>query len=98
MEDWYRIRVSDVSEHGGSSLMHQFGSLYNVLSLVYSEHDWKPWKFGRMPKHYVKEHSKIMIDSIAKELGNECKFCSRFYETKEIALVPKTTANFTLIS
>ena len=61
----------DFKDLGGSALLklHDF-SLYQVLSFVYSEHEWLPWQFDKCPHHFWSDSNKKMqfIETISKEL------------------------------
>jgi hypothetical protein len=38
-DDWYKVKVHDITEHGGSALFHYYErSMYKVLSTVYPEY------------------------------------------------------------
>ena len=50
MSDWYKVKVSNIIEHGGSILLDRYqDSLCNALMKVYPSHSWHPWRFGKMP-------------------------------------------------
>ena len=55
-------------ELGGSSLLgiHN-SSLYKVLSSVYPEYEWLPWKFSKSPK-FSKDSAKF-VEMAGDELG-----------------------------
>jgi hypothetical protein len=51
-------------EIGGSGLLKKYnGSLPKLLSKVYPDYNWLPWKFGKCPHNYwdnIKNHKKFM--------------------------------------
>ncbi len=56
MEDWYRIKVSDILSRGGSRLLNIHGnSLVNLLRYVYPSYVWQEWKFERVPDGFWKD-------------------------------------------
>jgi hypothetical protein len=53
MEDWYRLHASHFAELGGSGLLAQFsGSPVKVLTEMFPDVHWQPWKFSNVPKTY----------------------------------------------
>lgn len=49
MEDWYNVTMEIISIHGGRGLLSVYdGSLITMLSQVFPEYNWLPWKFKRM--------------------------------------------------
>eukprot|EP01114_Cavostelium_apophysatum_P017812 TRINITY_DN5375_c0_g1_i1.p1 TRINITY_DN5375_c0_g1~~TRINITY_DN5375_c0_g1_i1.p1 ORF type:complete len:517 (-),score=158.27 TRINITY_DN5375_c0_g1_i1:2205-3755(-) len=72
-EDWYRVQKKDIVEFGGSSLV---GSYYGdspskAIMAVFPEVAWQPWKFSKMPNHFLDEdtHAKELIEHAASKLG-----------------------------
>ena len=55
MEDWYNLKLEQISQNGGVSLMHLHyeKSVLKALRGVFPHHNWLPWKFNRTPKDYV---------------------------------------------
>jgi len=72
-EDWYNIKVADVYQRGGSSLLNNYfgGSIVKALATVYPEAHWEVWRFEQVPKGYWDElkNQRIFFDSIAKKLN-----------------------------
>jgi hypothetical protein len=79
MSDWYKIKVmlplninlnyKDLSEIGGNSLLANYqGSMYLLLSEVYPDYDWLPWKFVVPPRNFDR---KKFMKWAAKELKIE---------------------------
>ena len=62
----------DFFKLGGEGLLKQCGSSpYKLLSTVYPDYDWLPWKFDRCVSYYwddIKNQRKFM-DWAGKELG-----------------------------
>jgi hypothetical protein len=49
MEKWYYLTRRDYNKNGAATLLTMYGdSPYSLLSSVFSEHEWQPWKF---PNH-----------------------------------------------
>jgi hypothetical protein len=60
-----------LSDIGGNKLLNSKKSLSQLLSEVYPDYDWLPWKFGRCPQEYwddMKNQRKFM-DWAATELN-----------------------------
>jgi hypothetical protein len=47
------------------------GSCWQLLSEVYPEYDWLPWKFSRAPRNIWREHKyrRMFLDWAGKQLG-----------------------------
>ena len=73
MSDWYKVTVKDLSSVGGSSLVsHKYNnSLISLLSTLYPEYEWLPWKFKLCPKNFWNnEKNKLWFMNWAgKQLG-----------------------------
>ncbi len=71
MEDWYRVRATDVIGLGKHPLEMYDGSLYKALATVYPEEEWLPWKFDTVPlgfwKH--KDNHRKYFDWVSKQLN-----------------------------
>jgi hypothetical protein len=82
-EDWHKIKVSDIKQYGGSSIMQQYGnSLIKMLETVYPEQTWQSWNFDSGNNLFysllivvsrgfwidVANHRKL-FDSIGTQLG-----------------------------
>lgn len=53
IERWYGMTQDDVYALNGSGLMAHFDcSVQRLISAVYPEHDWKPWRFVQVPKDF----------------------------------------------
>jgi hypothetical protein len=55
----------------GSLLEKYHGSLYMMLSSIYPEYDWLPWKFEKTPQNYWgdTENQRKYLDWAATQLG-----------------------------
>ncbi len=81
LDDWYRITKNNYkkySTNNSSSTQQQLSqlvtslshtSLSRALQTVYPEHNWKPWKFGQVPKgHWFDfHHHRSFFDGVAVE-------------------------------
>ncbi len=48
LEDWYYVRISQVCQLGGRTIMERYkGSLMKALRAVYPHYDWKTYRFSR---------------------------------------------------
>jgi hypothetical protein len=68
-EDWYKVTnkvkkqitrylsEQDLIELGGSHILVKLyeGSCYRLLSTVYPEHEWLPWRFETTPRNFWNE-------------------------------------------
>jgi hypothetical protein len=85
MSDWYKISVQvkaisylfprivkEMAKHGCTSLLIKYNhSPYKVLTSVYNQYDWLPWKFGRCPRSYFEDVNNVrkFLDWAGKELN-----------------------------
>jgi hypothetical protein len=85
MADWYKVskRVTfsplddthhkDLYKSGAASILNNkhHSSPSSLLSTVYPDYDWLPWKFYTCPRHYwedIKNQRKFM-DWVGKQLS-----------------------------
>ena len=64
--------LKDIADLGGKALLNQPGnSIPTILSVVYPEHEWLPWKFDSCPRHFwtVPANQRKFMDWAAKELN-----------------------------
>ena len=54
MDDWYKITQRDIRDRGGSRLLnHYYGNSPSKLLLdIYPDHQWKVWRFQKVPRGY----------------------------------------------
>lgn len=52
MEDWYRIKKSDVTKNGGRGLVH---SIPEALSITFPDHHFVPFKFSSVTRDYWRD-------------------------------------------
>ena len=54
----------------GTLLNQQASSLYKVLSVVYPEYEWLPWKFSNCPRNFWddEKNQRKFMDWVGKEL------------------------------
>jgi hypothetical protein len=86
MSDWYSITskvnktnissgnfFEELNDIGGSVLLKYkyAGSLPDLLSSVYPEHEWLPWKFPRLPDNFWEDakNERKFMDWAAKQLN-----------------------------
>jgi hypothetical protein len=66
------VTVKDFLELDGIGLLNKFnGSPPHLLSTVYPEYEWLPWKFKHLPsKYWNEDKNKIkFLDWAGKQLG-----------------------------
>ena len=73
MEDWYKMNAEDIKKvEGGKSFLSQYsGSFFKLLTTVYPDYEWQPWRFINSPHNYwvdVNNQRKFM-EWAGKELG-----------------------------
>jgi hypothetical protein len=69
-EDFYKLSANEISRRGGGELLKQYSHPHELLSSVYPEHEWLPWKFEQIPLSYwdnVNNQRKFM-DWAGKQL------------------------------
>jgi len=72
LAEWYRFSKTDVVANGGSGLLkHYNGSYPKLLSSVFPEYPWQPWRFKRSPPFSFSnpEHLKTLVRQIETTLG-----------------------------
>jgi hypothetical protein len=72
MEDWYRVTIQDITTHGGNTLLYNYNySIYKLLTRVFPEYSWLPWRFSSIPKGYWKDKSshQVYLDWLGNKLG-----------------------------
>lgn len=83
MEDWYGVSnkvnigvsfvltIKKLIDLGGCTILNQNdGSLFKLLSVIYPETEWLPWKFDNAPRNYWNDitNQKRFMNWAAKEL------------------------------
>ena len=73
MEDWYTITTNDISQNGGSTLLHDKfkGSPSLLVSSVYPEHKWLIHQFSQVPKGHWDNptNQRSFMDWLGVKLG-----------------------------
>jgi len=72
MERWYGLTNDDLKAHHGARLLDVHGgSLYSLLSSVYHEKEWLPWRFLRSPRGFWMkiENQRRYVEWLGKKLG-----------------------------
>ena len=56
-EDWYRLRVRDIEEHNGRTLLSGFyhDSFRSAVGELYPGQKWLEWKFDKVPNGFWKD-------------------------------------------
>jgi hypothetical protein len=59
---WYQLSVREVMRLGASGFAHMYnGSLYQMLTDIYPNYRWLPWKFKHSPKHLAKDSKALEL-------------------------------------
>ena len=75
MEDWYQISGQELLPFGGSRFLEAYGhSISNIITVVYPEFGWKPWKF--------KTAKKLALIPFWQDTKNQ----REFFEGKQIEI------------
>lgn len=62
IEDWYNVTGQDIiGNHGGGLLEKYKGSPIKLLSSVFPEYNWLPWKFHSIPKGFWEKDGNQMV-------------------------------------
>jgi hypothetical protein len=90
IEDWYRVTVKDWQDIGLSGLiMKQYNNSPSLLvSSLFPDYNWLPWKFVVTPRTYWREPENIkkFMDWAGKELG--------VIELKDWYIIPTKVGSF----
>ena len=73
-EDWYSVKTEEIKQRNGQALLqHYGGSLFKILSVIYPEHSWIPWRFEKVPPFFWEDikNQKNFFDWLGKELQIE---------------------------
>jgi hypothetical protein len=55
---WYKLTVTDVLKEGGAGVRTHFPTTVSLLTAIFPEHDWKPWKFHNRTE-YARNHEIV---------------------------------------
>jgi hypothetical protein len=71
-EGWYQVTKMDIDAKGGTRMLSKYRSLSQMVCSIYSEHQWKMWRFKRVV-HGTWSHLKTpdrveIIQWLGKEL------------------------------
>lgn len=73
MSDWYKYTLQQFTSFGSSGLIynHYNSSLYLLLSSIYPNYEWLPWRFVNTPRNFwgQKKNQKWFLDWAGKQLG-----------------------------
>jgi hypothetical protein len=71
MDDWYKLSVRIMNDHGGARLLDIYNnSPSKLLQSIYPNHEWHIWKFEALPKEYQvkKEEFTPFMDWMSSKL------------------------------
>ena len=75
MSDWYKITIhvqikinnqftnQDLEKFGGKHLLNKYNSLLALITSIYPQFDWIPWKFEKLPPNFwedMKNQNKFL--------------------------------------
>lgn len=100
LDDWYKVTsyvfdkfykklicLKDVIKLGGSRLLSLYNdSISKLLSTIYPQHEWLPWKFSKTPKYHwdSTKNQKEFMEWVSKQLN--IKEMSDWYRVKFIVI------------
>jgi hypothetical protein len=64
--------LKDLFELGGRGLLHKYNnSVALLISTIYTEHEWLPWKFEHSPRNFWNDPKNVrkFLDWAGKQLG-----------------------------
>lgn len=60
LSGWYEFGQKEIIAHGGGSLLEKYNkSHYELLTTVFPDHNWEPWRFQRLPKRALQDPQVI---------------------------------------
>ena len=60
-EDWYNVKYEDIVNNHGISILSQFqNSHIKLITAIYNNYDWLPWKFNSVPKRYWEDKNNVI--------------------------------------
>ena len=60
MNDWYKVSVRHVKEQGGSGLLNQYPTFFDLLCTLYPSHPWDPHKFQSLPRNFWGKQENVI--------------------------------------
>eukprot|EP01122_Echinamoeba_exundans_P010752 TRINITY_DN408_c0_g1_i1.p1 TRINITY_DN408_c0_g1~~TRINITY_DN408_c0_g1_i1.p1 ORF type:complete len:476 (-),score=30.93 TRINITY_DN408_c0_g1_i1:389-1816(-) len=71
MEDWYLIEYRQFVHHGAKAILRMYeDSPYKLLSKVYPEHEWLPWRFKVAPHGFWPDikNQRVFMEYLLKNI------------------------------
>ncbi len=97
-EDWYQVKVRDLQRHHATAILSKYhNSPFKMLSTVFPEYSWDPFRFRYLPHGYLDniEHQLQFIESIAKKLSILYKQAAYTHRDKRMGgLVPRQVSRY----
>jgi len=73
LDDWYDVKIGDLNRILGGCfpLFRTRAQLGKVLQSTFTEHHWKLWKFGKVPRGYWLDinHVRLYLEWLAEEFN-----------------------------
>jgi hypothetical protein len=62
--------LKEIEKRGGGDLLKQYKNAHTLLSTLYPQHEWLPWKFPVVSRGFWSnvENQKKFLETISKEL------------------------------
>jgi hypothetical protein len=93
--DWYKVSIKvtnmqpnltikELTKLGATPLLKKYkNSTPLLLSSVYPEHEWLPWKFGQLPNNFWENvnNKKLWLEWVSKQL--KIKEISDWYKVSQ---------------
>jgi len=82
--DWYQITQPVIAQYGGNALISRYGSLFSLISSVYSDFEYLPWMFVHVPRGYWKEakNRRAYVDWLKQQIdvGEDRALLTRHFQ------------------
>lgn len=72
LEDWYTISTKDFCRRRrGAEILRKYSGIFPTLSQIFPEHQWLPWKLGRVPTQFweVEKNRRTFMEWLGVQLG-----------------------------
>jgi len=87
---WYKIDKKSFCDVGGMRLLSKYGSsMWRLLSAVFPERKWLPFRFGRVPHDYWTslDHQRDFLEFVAPQLNVKEGDLDGWYQVRSSELI-----------